>query len=84
MDNSMLININKLELIKERFYMNIRLSKKTFVFIIVNVITVMTLSSENVFLALFNATVIWGDIILIPMMIVLLFNFFVEGESTEK
>ncbi|KHS43921.1 hypothetical protein RN38_16840 [Hafnia paralvei] len=80
----MLININKLELIKERFYMNIRLSKKTFVFIIVNVITVMTLSSENVFLALFNATVIWGDIILIPMMIVLLFNFFVEGESTEK
>lgn len=79
----MLINICKHELIKERFYMNMKLSKKTLCFIIVNLISIMTLSSQNAFIAFFNASVIWIDIILIPMMIVLLFDFFVEGESTE-
>lgn len=43
----------------------------------------VTLNSENAFIALFNAGIIWIDIILIPIMIILLFNFFVEGESTE-
>ncbi len=63
--------------------MNMKLSKKTLCFIIVNLISIMTLSSQNTFIALFNAIIIWIDIILIPIMIILLFNFFVEGESTE-
>lgn len=79
----MLNIISKHELIKERFYMNMKLSKKTLCFIIVNLISIMTLSSQNTFIALFNAIIIWIDIILIPIMIILLFNFFVEGESTE-
>lgn len=59
------------------------ISKKTFFFIFVNLISMVTLNSENAFIALFNAGIIWIDIILIPIMIILLFNFFVEGESTE-
>lgn len=80
----MLINICKHELIKERFYMNMKLSKKNLCFIIVNLISIMTLSSQNTFIAFFNASVIWIDIILIPMMIVLLFDFFIEEVFTIK
>ena len=80
----MLINICKHELIKVRFYMNMKLSKKTLCFIIVNLISIMTLSSHNTFIAFFNASVIWIDIILIPMMIVLLFDFFLEEVFTVK
>lgn len=80
----MLINICKHELIKERFYMNMKLSKKTLCFIIVNLISIMTLSSQNTFIAFFNTSVIWIDIILIPMMIVLLFDFFLEEVFTVK
>lgn len=50
----MLINICKHELIKERFYMNMKLSKKTLCFIIVNLISIMTLSSQNTFIAFFG------------------------------
>lgn len=55
-----------------------RLSKRTIAFILANLITVLTISSNNTFFALFNASVIWIDIILIPMMIVLLFDFILE------
>lgn len=64
--------------------MNIKISKKTIIFLLANLVFIMTFSSQNTFFAFFNASVIWIDIILIPMMIVLLFNFFVEGEFTEK
>jgi purine-cytosine permease-like protein len=60
-----------------------KLSKRTIAFILANLITVLTISSNNTFFALFNASVIWIDIILIPMMIVLLFDFFLE-EGYEK
>ena len=45
--------------------MNMKLSKKTLCFIIVNLISIMTLSSQNTFIAFFNASIIWIDIILI-------------------
>lgn len=56
----MLINICKHELIKERFYMNMKLSKKTLCFIIVNLISIMTLSSQNTFIAFFLMQVLYG------------------------
>lgn len=64
--------------------MNIKLSKKTILFIVANLIFIMTFSSQNTFVAFFNASVIWIDIMLIPMMIVLLFDFFLEEGFTEK